>query len=289
MSHVYFSNNIASFQQNHVIYIVQPEIDLYVTHSVFLNCYSVECGSSVYFTSGDAIMQYICGYNCTSLDGVEPAVAMIHIIHTETQTNEVKLIMCSHFRTPTSLSTYSAISLKYGMIEYSNVNASMNIAKANPSLYIWGSSGENSETFGSFINIIDCYSNNEIIFNCLNIHKIQYINMINDTTLNPTNGNFRVFSGKATITNGIFLNNKGTLFISVKPSAILILQQCYYPNNAITTGDGVVQGTPIEQSEPYLFTLNECETQNICSHGRKQFSKKICTLFSLYLFTTQHK
>ena len=286
MSHVYFSKNIASFHQNHVIYIVQPEIDLYVSHSSFLNCYSIECGSAVYFTSGEAILQYICGYNCSSLDDKEPAGAMIHISHSENQTNDVKLIMCSHSRTPSSLSTYSAITLNYGMIKYNNVNASMNIATANPALYIGASSGENSVSTGSFIHVIDCYAINEIIFNRMGIHNVQYINMINCTTKNLSNGNFRLYKGESTITHGNFLNNHGTLFISFLPSSILRLQQCYYPTNANTTGYGLVEGTPIEQLIPYSFPLHRCEADDLCSLVQKHASK-FSTFLSLYLFLTQ--
>ena len=137
MSDVCFYNAFVSHYSDHLIYITKSETDLYVKNSHFSYCYCADPGSVVYLTSGAAIIKCFYGFCCTSDTNREPGGAMIRIIHEETDKSNVTLSFLAYSNSPNSLNTYSAISLKYGIIKYSNINATKNTASNNPAFYIY--------------------------------------------------------------------------------------------------------------------------------------------------------
>ena len=115
-----------------------------------------------------------------------------------------------------------------------------NMASNNPVMYIYSSSESSTVTTGSFIQGVNCHAIGEVFFNCISLHTINYFNSINNSCQLENNGVFRIWGSETTLSNGIFLDNKGNLFIAVTSDAVLTLTHCYVPNDFIAIGEGTV-------------------------------------------------
>ena len=138
MPQVTYVNTLASHIHGHVLYIVSPEIGLMVSSAFFNSCFSEKAGCAIHFTSGDITVENVCALNCSSLvtSEEEPGGALMHIIHKDSEQYNVVLNMISTSKTPDTTSTYSSISMSYGIIKYSYINTTYNKATCDPSLYV---------------------------------------------------------------------------------------------------------------------------------------------------------
>ena len=270
MSHVTYSNSLANDIRGHVLYIATSSTNLLVSNVHFYCCFSEDAGSAIHFTSGEIEVRKICAFNCSSHVKLEdePGGALMYIVHKSTEMNKVKLEMISSTKSPDTTNTYSSISLCYGSIEYTYINATHNTAWCDASMYILCSSGQSSVTKGEFINIVNCHSIGETLFLHQFTHSVQKMNLIQCMCEHIGNGIIRFTTSKVTIKNGVFLNNTGHLFVAVKDSGLATLQNCYFPKTFLSTGPGKVEGSSVESMDPILISFAECEIKCFCS-GKK--------------------
>ena len=256
---VNITNAFITGYRKSVINITENDIQLHVSESNFYECFSETEGSAIYFTSKDVLIEKICANNCSSLGQNEPGGALIHIYKDIEDISNVKVNMISFSHTPSSYNTYSSISIIYGTITYSYYNASFNIASNNPALYIFSSSGTDPLASGSYIQGIECISSGEVFFNSENRHTIDFFNAINNTCILSESGVFRCWKSDTTISNGIFLINKGNLFNIAEEESKLTLLNSYFPNDYSTYGSGSLefQETRIN-SEPNIIIFDKC-------------------------------
>ena len=265
MSLINVINSFISYYQCSVIYIKSQDSSLYISDVYFSNCFSENEGCAVYFVSLDSTIKKICGENCSSTNNLQPGGAFLKLDHTDdigTYANTLSMVSIS--KTPNNINAYSVITLNYGLIHCDNVNSTSNIALTNPVCCLWQPASEQT-AFASFINGIDCESQNEVVFSAFDSQQIAHMNLINNSCLNKENAIFRSYGAQTVIIDSIFLNNKGNLFIACETYSSIQLNNCYFPYDAIKIGSGLIDGNPITESKTNEITFDKCFYKSFCS------------------------
>ena len=111
------------------------------------------------------------------------------------------------------------------------------------------------------------------------------MNVINCTTVVSNNAVIRSWGSNTMITRGIFLENKGNLFITRQQSGIITLIECFFPSDYKSIGSDSVLGTAIINSQINDISFDKCENVSICSRAKKNISFLLSLLgLKLYLF-----
>ena len=284
-----FSHSIYGQTQNLLVYSSTELMSFQAITTLYLNVLTSTLNDPSSALSNPDF--YTVTNNC--LDGILMSKEITDTLNAEYQAMisddseqyNVVLNMISTSKTPDTTSTYSSISMSYGIIKYSYINTTYNKATCDPSLYVLCSSGTNALASGSFVHISNCFAQGEVYFNSIKRHEIRNMNVINCTTVVSNNAVIRSWGSNTMITRGIFLENKGNLFITRQQSGIITLIECFFPSDYKSIGSGSVLGTAIENSQINNISFDKCEIVSICSQAKKNISFLLSLLgLKQYLF-----
>ena len=260
------------------ISISGEETSLHVSFCHFSFLHSETPGSAVFFNSSESIIEKTCGLSCSSTPSKEPGGVFLYVCPEieSNKKNSILLISASLMK-----NNYSTIVLRYGDISYSNLNVSKGNVRYYSGYYIGSSSGT-LDAVGSYVNVKDCTSEYEIIFNQMSTHKLTNANIINNTSVDTKISVYRSWRAITELTNVIFKDNSNNLFNPAETESKIILNNCYGPADTQKRGDGELKGTLNNNEVDTLrLHLTNCKYVRMCTIVKK---RKINRYYLAYAF-----